>query len=892
MFKSLRYRLLLWFVLSTILVSGLSFMLFHAHKVSKTDHQLSLENLQFFRYQVLKDQSQVANFLSNDLTNANFYISGESSHLNEHYRLITNIDSCFVNFYSENSRFFPDLKESIYSVRNSYTDYCISLDSLVYNVYKRGYRNYGLEGKLAGYMYQLEKSLSPENNTLYKLKLAEKEYLLQYDTLSIKTVNQLCNNLISIVIASNKYPQPDKVKLVGLLKSYKNTFDQITQLDTKLGFNASRGLKQDLNLAGEKLEKAINSSIRIAKKGFAVYVARLNLIFALTAFLLIAVAFVLSVYTSRFLVQHLEQLSANIALLTKSNFSRKTDFDLRHSTSEIRAIYKAFRNMMAELSIREKQRDNALRIAEDNQQRYRELADLLPQCIYETDRLGNLTYVNQAWYKTFGYSQEDIATGINLIELLNADPTSSIFGFSKVENNDFVARRKDGTTFPSTVYTDVIKKGIRIIGKRGIIIDSTLRNKYIESLKKETIRAITSDKHKSSFLANMSHEIRTPMNSIIGFSNMLSMKEIPDEQKNEFIQHIQTSSEMLLSLVDDIIDIAKIEAGQLKINKTDCYPRQLIENLSAGFEAYKNRMEKENITIKLNLPQEEIQLRCDEFRLKQILTNLLSNAIKFTETGEVEVGFAVKNQRIVEFYVKDTGIGMSKDELSSVFERYSRSKLSEEKKISGTGLGLAICKNLIEMLGGQLWVTSELGVGSCFTFELPYLRVIDPTFTKKVEPLKEDYNWEGKKILVAEDDENGFVYINQILESTNAQILRARNGKEALDALAFHPAVDIVLMDIQMPVLNGIEATLRIKELFPSLPVIAQTAFAMEGDREKFLSAGCDDYITKPLNSEKLLSKIAQFLNQQNPPKPAEKAVSLKNSISPAEFKHQLPSTN
>jgi PAS domain S-box-containing protein len=871
MLNSLRYRLLLWYILSTVVVSGLSFVLFHTHKSSKTDHQAVIDNLQFLRYQFLKDQNEVSGFLSVDVENSTFYLTGESKHLNAHYKLTTNIDSCFVNFATIKSGFNSNLKESVYLVRNQYTTYCLAFDSLVYGIYSRGYHNYGLEGKLAAYRYQLEKMVSAENPSLLQLSLAEKEYLLLNDISAIQKINQICSR-----IANSGSAEP--------ANSYRTTFGQLVNLDQKLGFGGNQGYKQDLIVAAANLESAINNSISEARKDYSVYVARLNLIFTLTAFLIIALAFFVSVYTSRYMVQHLEDLTKYISTLTRSNFSKKANFDIRHSTSEVREIYKAFRNMLAELSLREKQRDYALRTAEENEQRYRELSDLLPQCIYETDRLGNLTYVNDAWYKTFAYTRDDVAEGINILEVLNANPSSNILGYSKVENNDFIAKRSDGTTFAATVYSDVIRKGIRVIGRRGIIIDATLRNKYIDSLKNETIRAINSDKHKSSFLANMSHEIRTPMNSIIGFSNMLSSKEIPSELKDEFIQHIQTSSEMLLNLVDDIIDIAKIEAGQLKINKTDCYPLKLIESLAVNFEAYKNRIEKEDIKINLTLPSEEIAIRTDEFRLKQILSNLISNAIKFTEKGSIEIGVQVKSPRIIEFYVKDTGIGMTKNEVSTIFERYTRSKVSEEKKISGTGLGLAISKNLVELLGGEMWVKSEPNTGSCFTFELPYVKVSNQAETKPAIPEKLDYNWQNKTILVAEDDENSLVFIQHILDKTKATIVRAVNGKEAIEALRFNPDIHIILMDMQMPELNGIETTIRIKENYPKIPIIAQTAFAMEGDRERCIAAGCDDYITKPLNARNLLSKMAQFIGDPENERVLEEKTQGKHGLTATEI--------
>ncbi len=860
MINSLRYRLILWFLLSAFLLFVLSFALFWVHKSNKTNHQATLEDLQYFRYQFLKDQYQVAEFLSSEINDQNFYITGESKYLNSHYNLIDNIDSCFTHSFKSDRELFPQLKKSLFDVKENYTAYCSLFDSLTYNIYKRGYKNLGLEGEITTHYYQLEKSGTFPAGILKDIKLIESNYLHNYDPYLLYEVDKQCDILIEQVKYNPFYTQPEKNKYTSLITAYSKSFRKLVNLDKKIGLSQSAGLKQNLILAGNKLESSINKSIVQAQQGFDAYMGKLNLIFALTAFLLVALAFGVSLYTSRYLVSHLERLSAYISAFSKNNFDHKIDVDLRHSTREIRHIYREFRNMFAELRIREKQRDMAVRSAEDNEKRYRDLADLLPQSIFETDRTGQLTYVNQEWYNTFGYTPDDIVNGVNLSNIIKMDPNVNLMGISRFENNDMIAVRKDGTQFSATIYSDIIKKGLRIIGRRGIINDSTLRNLYIESLKKETMKAIASDQHKSSFLANMSHEIRTPMNSIIGFSNMLTSDEIPQDQKKEFITHIQTSSEMLLNLIDDIIDIAKIEAGQLKIKKAECNPVKLIRDLEVSISAYKNRLEKEHIEIRHNLPEEEIPFITDDFRVKQILTNLLGNAIKFTESGWIEIGFRKKNQRILEFYVEDTGIGMGKEELRDVFERFTRSKISEEKKISGTGLGLSISKNLVELLGGTMWVTSKPGKGSKFTFELPYIRVVNPAKIEEPALPQNIYDFKNLTILIAEDDDNSYTYLSQIFLNVNAQTIRAVNGKEAIEAINFHEKIDLILMDIQMPLVNGLEATTRIKEKHPHLPVIAQTAFALEGDRDRFIAAGCDDYITKPIDAQKILAKAAQFI--------------------------------
>lgn len=865
MFKSLRYRLLIWFVLSTLTISLLSFLLFQIHRSSKASNNVVLDNFHYLRYQILKDQNQIAGFLSTDIFAPKFYITGESNFLNEHYRLITNIDSCFISASSSKHRGYEDLPNALVEIRGTYTNYCMLLDSLVYSIYQRGFQDFGLEGKLTTYMYSLEKSEGVRADLITQLKLHEKEYMHRFEHIHVSGAEVTANNLLRSIASTNNIKQSERNELSDLVLGYIHTFKQIIELDHKLGFSRGNGLKQQLASTGNRLEEQLNASIISSNKRYQSQMSRLNIIFSLAMIGLVFISFLFSIYTSRHLVKHLHQLMRYIPNLAKNNFNQKVDTDLKHATNEIRQIYFEFQDMLKELRIREKQRDQALKYAKENQQRYRELSDLLPQSVYETDNIGNLTYVNKTWYGTFGYSESDFKKGINLMDILRSKGNSLLLGETKIENNEFKALRKDGSQFPATVYSDIIKKGIRVVGHRGIIIDSTLKQKYIESLKQETKRAVRSEKHKSSFLANMSHEIRTPMNSIIGFSNMLSSKEIPIEQKEDFIGHIQSSSEMLLNLVDDIIDIAKIEAGQLRIQTEDCSPKKVIKSLADNFVAYKERLEKTHLEIRTNLPKEDLDFITDKFRLKQILSNLISNAIKFTEEGYVQVGVRKKNERILEFFVEDTGIGMTTEDIRTIFERFKRSKLSEEKKISGTGLGLAISKNLVEMLDGNLWVDSKVNQGTKFTFELPYVRTARAVPPEPESINQQNYNWEDKTILVAEDDDKIFTYLEHVLNTTGVNIVRAKSGSEAVEAATFH-ALDVVLMDIQMPGLNGLKATAKIKVGQPTLPIIAQTAHAMEDDRAKCIAAGCDDYITKPYLSQDILPKIAQFISLQEKP--------------------------
>ena len=421
------------------------------------------------------------------------------------------------------------------------------------------------------------------------------------------------------------------------------------------------------------------------------------------------------------------------------------------------------------LKVWEKQRDKAIQSAEDTQQRYQELADMLPQSVFETDSMGNYTYANKAWYKAFGYTFTDLKEGLNLIEtLIPESEQENLLDQGKIENSTFLAIRKDGRQFPVSVYSDHIVKEGKMDGRRGIIIDITDKINYIKSLQQETSKARTSDELKSSFLANMSHEIRTPMNSIIGFSNLLASEHIPDIQKKDFVHYIRTSSEILLNLVDDIIDIAKIEAGELKIVKKECELYSLGQELLTMSQEVKKKFNKHEIDLvfRPESGREELFMKTDPFRLRQILINLITNAIKFTEKGSVEFGFSVRDERNLEFYVKDTGVGLSSTELDVIFERFKRTRRSEEKNIVGTGLGLAISRNLVQLMGGEMWVDSVQGTGTTFTFTLPYLKITQ--IPERVEiPGRERtaYNWTGAGILIVEDDPVSYALSERIVSA-------------------------------------------------------------------------------------------------------------------------------
>ena len=382
-------------------------------------------------------------------------------------------------------------------------------------------------------------------------------------------------------------------------------------------------------------------------------------------------------------------------------------------------------------------------------------------------------------------------------------------------------------------------------------------------------KAEESDRLKSAFLANMSHEIRTPMNAILGFTELLTMPdlEIIPEEKENFVKLINISGNNLLHLIDDIIDISKIEAGQLKIIKKNCQINNILKDIQQSFFEIRKLKDKENIDIRLNenTQNQKITIKTDPLRLTQILTNLIDNALKFTEDGFIEFGYEINNNQELLFYVKDTGIGMAQNKKELVFERFRKIEEDTSRLYRGAGLGLAICKSLVGLLGGTIWVDSTPSTGSTFYFTLPFDKVKSSESNLHMTIIATNYDWQDKTILVAEDEPANYIYIEEVLKTTNARILKAINGKEALDIVKKNKNIDIIIMDIKMPEMDGYEATRHIRKINKSIPIISQSAYAMPSDIDKGLKSGMNDYLIKPVKPKVLLSVLNKHLAKLSP---------------------------
>ncbi len=417
---------------------------------------------------------------------------------------------------------------------------------------------------------------------------------------------------------------------------------------------------------------------------------------------------------------------------------------------------------------------------------------------------------------------------------------------------------------------EISHTGMLYEGKKAmleIFQDITEQKAREKDLIKAKEKAEESDRLKSAFLTNMSHEIRTPMNGILGFTELLKEPLLTVEEQLDFIQTIQISGARMLNTIKSIVDISKIESGMMRVDITET---NLNEKLEFTYKFFKPEVENKGVQFlfKTRLSANEAIIYTDNEKVHGILTNLIKNAIKFTDNGSIEFGCSIvktQNTESLEFFVKDTGEGIPRDQQEMIFERFRQGSESFNRKYEGSGLGLSISKSYVEMLGGRIWVESQEGSGSAFYFTIPYkpvsediLPIENAVFTENIE-----VQIEKLKILIVEDDEISHSLLTRTIQKISKGVIHAITGVEAVEACRNNPDFDLVLMDIRMPQMNGLEATKQIRQFNKDVIIIAQTAYGFSGDREMAIEAGCNDYISKPINKGELLRLVEKYFQKK-----------------------------
>ncbi len=379
-------------------------------------------------------------------------------------------------------------------------------------------------------------------------------------------------------------------------------------------------------------------------------------------------------------------------------------------------------------------------------------------------------------------------------------------------------------------------------------------NRELAAAKK---KAEESDKLKTAFLQNMSHEIRTPMNGILGFAELLSNPELSSDERQAYINIVTESGDRMLNTFNNLMEVSMIETGNVSLNYSVINLNGEFGDLYADF---RDEAKRKNLAFSFysDLPDNEANIYTDREKLSSILSHLLKNAVKYSNSGgAITFGYVKKND-VLEFYVKDQGIGIPKERLQAIFDKFTQADIEDKNAMEGSGLGLTVAKAYVELLGGTIWVHSTENRGTTFYFTIPFT-VRESDMNDKTTPVI-SIKSNKPKILIAEDEPFTKDYLTIILQNMSSEILYVDNGLDAVTICRKNPDIDLVLMDIKMPVMNGYEATREIRKFNNEIFIIAQTAYALASDREKALEAGCNDYISKPINREELVMMIENVI--------------------------------
>ncbi|MEI8114654.1 MAG: ATP-binding protein [Bacteroidia bacterium] len=509
--------------------------------------------------------------------------------------------------------------------------------------------------------------------------------------------------------------------------------------------------------------------------------------------------------------------------------------------------------------------------------------------VWETDENGIYTSSVNKGINHFGYQDDEIVGKSMFDFMLPEEAKKNRAIFSEIAANKLNIKdlenwhiQKDGINLCLlTNGIPILDKNGNLKGYRGVDKDVSERMQAEHDLLLAKEKAEKGDKLKSAFLSNMSHEIRTPMNGILGFTQLLKSPDLAATELQDYIRIIEKSGARLLSIINDIMDISKIESGMMKI---DISKSNVNEQTEYIYTFFKQETERKGLQFRFKntLPANEASIYTDREKLFAILTNLVKNAIKYTDEGSIEFGYVSTFRQAqggagsttasvsavgelvepeLEFFVKDTGIGIRSDRQQAIFERFYQADTSDSRAYQGAGLGLSIAKAYVEMLGGEIRVESEYEKGSSFYFTLPYPgKLAEQSTTPKktsvnasINPVKE------LKILIAEDDETSKLLLNLSLKSIGKEVITVATGIEAIEVCRNNPDIDLVLMDIQMPVMDGYEATRQIRQFNKKIIIIAQTAFGLSDDPDKAAEAGCNDYLLKPIIKGQLQSVIEKY---------------------------------
>ncbi len=539
---------------------------------------------------------------------------------------------------------------------------------------------------------------------------------------------------------------------------------------------------------------------------------------------------------------------------------KKSTVDLSFTEADYLRLIHELEVHQIELEMQNAELIDTRNVSRVNQKKYLELYDHAPVGYVSVTEEGLIKEINLTGAKMLKKGREELIDRNLLLFIEKSSKELFISFLSKI----FKRNVNDECEINLTQSGDYIKR-ILITGTISkskdicyiVLNDITDIKNYEYQLIKAREKAEESDRLKSAFLANMSHEIRTPMNGIMGFADLLKDVSYSDVEKIRFVDIIKKSGERMLNIINDLIDISKVESGLMEIKISETNITDQLEYIHAFFsgEVKKKGLE---FTITNRLDNNNICIGTDKEKLFAILTNLVKNAIKYTDKGTIELSCEMKEGSVF-FAIRDTGIGISSDRMAAIFERFVQADIKDKRALQGAGLGLTISKAYVEMLGGKIWVNSTLGEGSEFCFSIQ-CHSAQPSDNKSQDSAEGDFKSVSlKKVLIVEDDDTSKMYLSILLKSVSSQIFVEHDGAEAINCCRNNPDLDLILMDVKLPIVSGYEAVKQIRKFNKDVIIIAQTAYGLTGEYNKAILAGCNNYLSKPISKETLFAMLTKY---------------------------------
>ncbi len=504
----------------------------------------------------------------------------------------------------------------------------------------------------------------------------------------------------------------------------------------------------------------------------------------------------------------------------------------------------------------------------ESEAQYRSLIENSNDAIYLLyDR--KFDVINHRFEEMFGYTLEEVnSPGFDFIRLVAPESRPLIEERQrKIADGDYVEPMYEFTALNREGKKMNVETSVSYInykdGKaiQGIIRDVSERKIMMSELVRAKEKAEESDRLKTAFLQNISHEIRTPLNAIVGFSQFLGNAGLPADDQKHYTGIIVQSSKQLLSIITDIMSMATVDAGQEKIRESEVNINDLCMLV---YDQFVDKADDRKVSIDFTskISDKDAEIITDGTKLQQVISNLVGNAVKYTHEGSIKFGYTIK-KRHIRFFVEDTGIGIPKEMHQEIFKRFRQAVTSKSKVYGGSGLGLSIAKAYVEIMGGRIWLESEPGIGSRFFFTIPLKRQAEKGLPGE-ESRGSAVNYDKKRtIMIAEDEDLNYLLLSEFLKDINVEVCRAANGDEAVDICSSDRQVDLILMDIKMPVMDGHEATRKIREFNYKIPIIAQTAYISGQDKESAFESGCNDFLSKPFKKEELIMKVNSLLDRK-----------------------------